>query len=268
MTELLLALTHYGYVLLFTWLVAEQMGLPLPGFPALLAAGVLCGTGKLAMAICVPLTLLACMIGDTIWFCLGRRYGAAIVKTLCRVSLEPDSCVRKTSSFMVRHGARALVFAKFIPGIGSMAITIAGQSAMGIGTFAAYDFAGSLLYVSTFLGIGFVLSQSIEKVERISRHAGALAIPAATLTAVALIATRYVQRRRFLHDLKMARISPEELRAMLDQGQEPFIVDLRHSLDFLPYPQVIPTAVRMDPAQLAANVSMLPRDREIILYCT
>ncbi len=119
-------LVRHGYLLLFAWVLAEQLGLPLPSAPLLLAAGALAGTGRMNLAIVLTLPIVAVGICDAFWYELGRRRGVRVLQWLCRISLEPDSCVRRTQIRFERNGPWALVVAKFIPGFNAMAPPLAG----------------------------------------------------------------------------------------------------------------------------------------------
>ena len=109
---------RHGYLLIFFNVFLEQLGLPIPTQPILLAFGALAGAGKMSYPMGLALAVLATLAADTLWYFLGRRRGAAVLRLLCRISLEPDSCVRQTESVFLRYGPRALLFAKFVPGGG------------------------------------------------------------------------------------------------------------------------------------------------------
>jgi membrane protein DedA with SNARE-associated domain len=262
------AIAHHGYLLLFGWVLIEQLGLPIPAVPALLAAGVLAGLGKMSFGVAVTLAIIACLIGDLVWFWLGRRYGGGVVRVLCRVSLEPDNCVRKTSDVFVKHGPVALLLAKFLPGIGTVSIPLAGSSGIRFGTFLLYDVGGSMLYVLGFAGVGLALANSIGKLDNLTAHAHWPGLAILLLASGVLVFRRVWDRRRFLHDLNMARIAPSELNDLIMRGESPYIVDMRHPLDFLPHPKLIPGAIRIAPDEVMARSAEFPRDRDIILYCT
>jgi membrane protein DedA with SNARE-associated domain len=268
MREVLDAIAQHGYLLLFGWVLIEQLGLPVPALPVLLAAGVLSGLEKMSFGVAVALAITACLIGDLVWFWLGRRYGGGVVRVLCRLSLEPDNCVRKTSDAFTKHGPVALLVAKFLPGISTVSIPLAGSSGVPFGTFLLYDLGGCALYVLTFTGVGLALSNSIESLERFTRHAGSVGFFLVVTASAALVCRRLWERHQFLHDLNMARIAPRELNDLIQHGASPYIVDMRHPLDFLPHPKLIPGAIRIAPDEVVARMAEFPRDRDIILYCT
>jgi membrane protein DedA with SNARE-associated domain len=268
MREVLDAIAQHGYLLLFGWVLIEQLGLPIPALPVLLAAGVLAGLDKMSFGVAVALAITACLMGDLVWFWLGRRYGGGVVRVLCRLSLEPDNCVRKTSDAFTKHGPVALLLAKFLPGISTVSIPLAGSSGISFATFLLYDLGGCALYVLTFSGLGLALANSIESLERFTRHAGSFGFFLVVAASAALIGRRLWERHKFLRDLRMSRISPKEVQTLITSGASPYIVDLRHPLDFLPNPKLIPGAVRILPEKVLEHLGEFPRDRDIILYCT
>lgn len=261
-------LLRHGYVVLLGWVFGEQIGLPVPSTPLLLAAGALAGTGHLNFFACLFVVTFASMCADFIWYRLGRARGIKILQLLCKISLEPDSCVRRTQGVFSKNGARSLLFCKFVPGLNTVAPPLAGIFHMRMRRFLLFDALGSMFYGGSFLLLGFIFSNQIEHIaERLSSWGGG----AGVLLGVALggyIAWKYIARQRFLHELRIGRISVEELKKKIDSGEELIIVDLRHSLDFEAEPETIPGAFRMDAKELEEKNDSLPRDREVILYCT
>ena len=261
-------LIRHGYAVLFVWVLAEQLGLPLPATPLLLAAGALAGAGQMSLWLALALAVFACMLGDVSWYEFGRLRGGKVLNLLCRISLEPDSCVRKTENAFVRHGSRSLVIAKFVPGLNTMAPPLAGIIGMRLGRFLIFDALGALLYLGSFIGLGFVFSNQLEQVAaRVASLGFSLLVILGAGLAV-YISWKYIQRRRFIHSLRIARITPEELRRKIEAGEEVVVVDLRGTLDFEAEPQTIPGAIRLAPDNVEEGHNQIPRDREIILFCT
>jgi membrane protein DedA with SNARE-associated domain len=268
MHAILGAIGKHGYLFVFVWVALEQSGVPVPALPVLLAAGVLSGMEQLSFGVSVVVAIAACLIGDTIWFTLGRAYGTGVLRTLCKISIEPDTCVRKSSNLFSKHGPAALLLAKFVPGIGTVTIPMAGTSGLSWQKFFLYDTAGAALYVLTFTGIGLALTNSIEKLDYLTEHLGTVGFWFVVLFTAGFILKRVVDRRKLMKELRMSRIPPQDVYQMIQEGKQPYIVDLRHLLDFLPDPRVIPTSVRIDPEELLARSAEIPRDRDVILYCT
>jgi membrane protein DedA with SNARE-associated domain len=261
-------LLHHGYIVLLGWVFAEQIGLPLPSMPLLLAAGALAGTGRLNFLGSLFYVMLAAVAADFIWYQLGRRKGIRILQLLCKISLEPDSCVRRTEGVFSKQGARSLLVSKFVPGLGTVTAPLAGIFHMRARRFLLFDAAGTLLWAGTFLGLGYAFSGQIDWVaEHLASLGGWLLVLLLGVFA-AYITYKYFARQRFLRELRISRITPEELKKKIDSGEELVIVDLRHSVDFEADPETIPGAFRMDSKELEEKNDRLPRDREIILYCT
>jgi membrane protein DedA with SNARE-associated domain len=261
-------LLHHGYLLLLGWVFAEQVGLPLPSMPLLLAAGALAGTGHLNFLSSLFYVVLAAVAADSIWYQLGRRKGIKILQLLCKISLQPDSCVRRTEGVFARQGVRSLIFAKFLPGLSTVAPPLAGIFHMRARRFLLFDALGSLLWAGTFLGIGYVFSGQIERVAEHLAALGGWLLVLLIGAFVVYIAYKIVARQHFLRELRISRITVEELKQKIDAGEELVIVDLRHSMDFEADPETIPGAFRMDARDLEEKNDRLPRDREVILYCT
>ena len=266
--ESLAQVARHGYILLFAWITAEQIGAPVPAVPILIAVGVISVTGQLTLGSALVLGCLGCLIGDSLWFVLGKQRGSAVLRVLCKISLEPETCVRRSSEFISRYGSRSLIVAKFIPGISTVAVPLAASSGITLLSFFLYDVLGSLLYVAAYLAVGRFLGDRIDKLAFFAGSIKSASLLVAILAAVAILGLRFYQKRRFQRDVDIARISAEELRGLIERGQNPFIVDLRHPLDMLTDPRIIPGAIRMTPDELSSRLDQIPRDREIILYCT
>jgi membrane protein DedA with SNARE-associated domain len=261
-------LLHHGYVVLLAWVFAEQVGLPIPSMPLLLAAGALAGTGRMSFFASLFYAMLAALAADTLWYQLGRRRGIKVLQFLCKISLEPDSCVRRTEGVFAKQGARSLLLAKFLPGLGTVAPPLAGIFHMRARRFLLFDGLGSMLWAGTFLGLGYIFSGQIERIAEHLASLGGWLLVLIVAALAAYISYKFIARQRFLRELRIARITVDELKEKIDAGEELVIVDLRHSMDFEADPETIPGAFRMDAKELEEKNDRLPRDREVILYCT
>lgn len=260
-------LVRHGGLVLFAAVFAEQAGLPIPAVPVLLAAGALAGAGKMNLALAVVLGVTACLLGDLIWYYLGRHRGAQVLSVLCRIALEPDSCVRRTEGFFVRHGTRSLVLAKFIPGLSTVTPALAGLFGVSVGRFLLYNGLGAVLWTAAFIAPGYLFSDQLEWVAaQATRFGSSLAVLVSGALAL-YIAYKYVHRQLLLRELRIARITPDELKQILDAGHEPVIVDLRQPLDRQANPYAIPGALWMAVEDLEHRHHEIPRDRDVILYC-
>jgi SNARE associated Golgi protein len=211
---------------------------------------------------------VACLTGDSMWYVIGKKRGSDALRFLCKMSLEPETCVRRSAEFISRNGSTSLIFAKFIPGVSTVAVPLAATSQLPLWSFIISDLAGSLLYVGAYLAAGRILGDSIDKISAIATSIRSAALVLAFLVAIAIVGWRFYLRQRAEKSLKVARISPQEVRELLTAGEKPYIVDLRHPLDMLVDPRMIPGATRMTPDELSRRSTEIPRDREIILYCT
>ena len=268
MNEFVDFLVRHGYSLLFAWVLAEEAGLPMPSAPILLAAGALAGTGRMYLPAAIAMRLVAATGCDVLWYALGRRHGAAVLRLICRISLEPDSCVRRTQLSFERRGVWALVIAKFIPGLSAMTAPLAGVSKVPLRRFVVFDALGALLWSCSYIAIGFVFSAKLERVLASLSFLGGGLLALLLIAFGLYILWKWQNRRRFLQKLRIARITPEELKQRIDAQEDVVIVDLRHSIEFDAEPQTIFGAVHMDPADLEEAIDVIPRDREIILFCS
>jgi membrane protein DedA with SNARE-associated domain/rhodanese-related sulfurtransferase len=267
MTELLQFVVRHGYTVVFAWVFIEQAGLPIPSAPLLLAAGALAGTHDMNLWVALAFAVLASVTSDFIWYELGRQKGVRVLQLLCRISLEPDSCVRRTQVSFGKRGARVLLVAKFVPGLNAMAAPLAGIIRMGWRRFLAFDVLGALLWSSTFMFAGYVFSGELERIAARAAYLGTWLLVLVLAAFAGYIGWKYYNRRKFLRNLRIARITPEELKQKIDSGEDVIIVDLRHALEFEAQPETIPGALHMDAAELEEAHEVIPRDREIVLFC-
>jgi len=258
-------LIRHGYAVLFGWVLLEQMGLPIPAAPLLIAAGALARAGKMNLTFAVALAFVAVILADLFWYSLGRYRGGRILKLLCRISLEPDSCVRRTENLFVRRGVHALLVAKFVPGLNTAAPSLAGIFRMPVRRFMVYDSLGALFWVVTVTSLGLMFSDQLEQIAL--RWGGWLvAVLAGSLAAYVL--WKFIQRRRFLRRLRIARITPKELMDKLTAGENISIVDLRQPMDIEAFPEMIPGALRIAMEEIEERHGEIPRDRDVVLYCS
>lgn len=268
MREVVAILVQYGYLLVFVWVFAEQIGLPIPAFPLLLSAGALAGQGKMSLWLVLLTSVMAALVADTFWYQLGQTRGATVLRFLCRMSLEPDSCVQSTKGSLDKRGPQTLLYSKFVPGLNTVAAPIAGMSRVPYARFVGYDLVGTIFWASSSLLVGYLFSNKVDDILSRSRQVGQLFGVLAVGIIVGWVIWKYVQRKRFLKSILVARITPTELHEKMAAGEEVVIVDLRHPLDFLTDPRTLPGALKIGSTELAERVKEIPQDREIILYCT
>lgn len=262
-------LDNYGLPLVFGAVFVEQIGVPLPAIPVLLAAGSLAATGHISPTLAIALTVLSCLIADGIWFYLGRYRGSKVLGFLCRVSLEPDSCVRRTQNMFTRYGVRSLLVAKFLPGfLSTVAPPLAGMSKMSFARFSFFDGLGSLLYGVAFVLLGYGFSNQIQQITDALAGIGGKALVLLVVLAGVYIGAKYWQRRRLLRELRMARITVSDLHSKQESGEVLTILDLRSSAALEEDPAVIPGAIHTTLDEIKSGNHQLPRDREIVVYCS
>lgn len=261
-------MVRHGEALIFFYILVDQLGVPVPATPALMVVGALAAAGKVNGGLALALSIVASLLADFVWYGLGRTRGSRVLRLLCRVSLEPDSCVRRTEEVFVRYGVRALIIAKFVPGLSTVAAPLAGVVGVGLPRFAAYSALGALLWVGTWTGLGYLAGDALQQV---ADHSGRVGPAAAALFAVGVIgyvAFKWTERRRFLRGLRIARVGPDELKRRLDAGTPTLVVDLRSELDVGIDPHVIPSALRIAAEDLERRHAEIPRDRDVIVYCS
>ena len=264
MNETLDFLREHGLLVLTAAVFAEQIGLPLPALPFLVVAGALIGTGQMAPSLAVFAAVLAAMAGDQVWFELGRRRGRLVLNWLCRISLEPTSCVRRTEDFFARHGAYSLIVAKFVPGFSTIAPPLAGIVGLSIPQYLLFNGLGTLLWVGTGMALGIVFSDQLEQVLSTSAQIG----PGIGLAAFTMVAGYVVYKavHRYRADLHIPRLAVRQLMDRMGTAELPVIIDLRSLAARQALPG-IPGALPLTLDELVEREHKLPRDRDVVLYC-
>jgi membrane protein DedA with SNARE-associated domain/rhodanese-related sulfurtransferase len=268
MQEIVRAIAHYGLTLVFANVLLEQIGLPIPAIPTLIVAGALAADGKLWASALFVAAFVAGMLGDMLWYGAGRLYGRRVMKLLCRVSLSPDSCVRQTEYRFERWGGLTLVLSKFIPGLSTIAPPLAGAMRVGWGRFLLLNGLGVALWAAVAIGAGFAFHSQVDRLLVLLERFGAGALEAILALLAAYIALKWWERRRFYKTLRVARITVDDLRRLMQGDRKPVIVDVRspsvRELDA----RFIPGALTMDMTEVDKQLERLPTDRDVIFYCT
>ena len=258
----------HGYWIVLGVAFVDQFGTPVPAIAILLAAGAVAGQGQLSLAGILAAAWAGTVAGDAVLYQCGRWRGGPLMRRLCSFSLAPDTCVRKTESSFQRLGWKALVVAKFVPGLALFAEPVAGALRMPLAPFLVFDSTGALLYNVVVIGLGFALHDQLDRVVGWFRALGSAAIPVVAGAILAYWAWRIVQKRRVIRSLRSRRLTPEALRLRLESGDPVRIVDLRTAIAFEVTRQTLPGAIRLDPEELEARHTDIPRDCDIVLYCT
>jgi membrane protein DedA with SNARE-associated domain/rhodanese-related sulfurtransferase len=260
--------SQYGLAVVFGNVLLEQLGVPLPAIPTLVVAGAMAINGELSLFAVFATAVIACVLADGVWYLAGRYFGNRVMKTLCRISLTPDSCVSQTQLSFERWGSNALIIAKFVPGLSLVAPPLAGATGIGWVRYLLFNTLGTALWVGAAVGGGVLLGPQIERLLAYAAEFGTVAIVVLGSLLAAYIAYKWWERRAFYSMLRMARISVDELYRLMDAGHAPLVVDVRSPTARAMQPRSIPGALHVTLQSFPEHLNNLPRDREIIVYCT
>jgi membrane protein DedA with SNARE-associated domain/rhodanese-related sulfurtransferase len=266
--HLILLVTQYGLLIVGVNVLLNQIGLPVPAVPILVVAGAIGAGGNLALGPIFGWSVAACVAADCGWFLIGERYGISVLKILCRISLEPDSCVSQTQTRFEQWGINSLVIAKFVPGLSIIAPPLAGALRIGWLRFIVLSTLGAILWAGGWLAVGVLFESQIDALlGQLDRIGGIAGLIAAGLLA-AYIAFKWWERMRFFETLRMARIRVQDLYELIQAGGAPIIIDVRSATARALEPRSIPGALHVPLQEAGRHLQDLPRDRDIILYCS
>lgn len=270
MNDLLATMGRHGYALTFAVLLAETVGLPFPASIALVAAGAAIASHTLSPAGVLLAALLALMVGDTWQFWLGRYTGWALLGFLCRLSMNPETCMLRSAESFYKRGKTTLLVAKFIPGVNTMAAPLAGSMKMPFGQFLRLDFAGALLYTGTYVLVGYLSRDFLAATLRSFYEAGRVMEGAILIALVIYVAYRIVQYQKYREYGFAPRIHAEDLAARLaaGEGDRLQIIDVRSHGYYDVGAERILGSIRIEPNNLEEEIKSLPKDKDIYLYCT
>src|SRR5437667_5870810 len=184
MNNLLATVSHHGYVVVFLVVFAEAAGLPAPGALALIAAGAAAAAQVLSAPVVLGTAIVAMMLGDLLLFLLGRYTGWALLSFICGLSLNPETCILRSAESFYKRGRITLLFAKFIPGVNTMAPPLAGSMKMKLGQFLQFDFIGGCLYITAYFGLGYVFRDFVGRITRGLQNASHVAAEVILLALV------------------------------------------------------------------------------------
>jgi membrane protein DedA with SNARE-associated domain/rhodanese-related sulfurtransferase len=261
-------LSEYGVGIVFVNVLLNQSGLPVPAVPTLIIAGGIAAGGQMHLLTLFFSSVAACLMADSGWYLIGQKFGIRVLKTLCKVSLEPDSCVSQTQTRFERWGVNSLVIAKFIPGLSIIAPPMAGALRIGWLRFIALSICAAALWVGFALLAGILFRSQIERLLEHLTEFGSAAGAGVVILLTAYIAFKWWERSRFYKVLRMARISVADLYELIQAGAAPLIIDVRSVTARELEPRWIPGALHVPLHDVARQLKELPRDRDVILYCT
>lgn len=261
---------HHGYAVLALIVFLEAAGIPVPAALALVAAGAASAWHHLRPDIAIVIALIALLMGDTLLFALGRYTGWALLGFLCRIALNPESCILRSAESFYRRGRTTLMFAKFIPGVNTLAPPLAGSMRMGLGQFLRLDLVAACLYSFAYFSLGYVFNGVILDVAEKARTVGR-----AVEWLLLLILLAYVAYRAYIYWAHrkyrvVPRVQVAELaeRIASEEAAHMIVADVRSHGYYDPGAMRIKGSVRLEPNNLLENVKDWPRDRKIYLYCT
>ncbi|MEP6942822.1 MAG: rhodanese-like domain-containing protein [Betaproteobacteria bacterium] len=266
MNHLIMLLQQYGLGLIFVNVLALQAGLPVPAYPVLIVAGAYAAMGGNPLWQLVAVGVAAALVADTGWYLAGRRFGVSILRTLCRVSLSPDGCVRQTETIFERFGPASMLVAKFIPGFASVATAMAGAIRLRYALFVLFDAIGAALWVSVGVALGYLFRDAVDDAMNTLKSLGkaGLVLVIAGFTVWALV--KWYRRRMFVKKLRMDRVSVDELRMLIDDNKINAIVDVRSPLTQAATGR-IPGARTIDMQKIRESFDGVPADGEVVVYC-
>jgi membrane protein DedA with SNARE-associated domain/rhodanese-related sulfurtransferase len=263
-----LGVGHYGPMIVAGNVLLDQIGLPVPAVPTLIVAAAIAADGQMSLPSLFLWSVIACLAADCGWYLIGQKYGIQVLKTLCKISLEPDSCVSQTQTRFERWGINSLVIAKFIPGLAIIAPPLAGAMRIGWLRFIALSTCAACLWVGSALGAGMLFKSQIARLLEHLSEFGSIVGAGVLMLLAAYIAYKWWERSRFFKMLRMARISVADLYGLIQRGAAPLIIDVRSITARALEPRWIPGALHVPLPDVAHHLKELPRDRDIILYCT
>lgn len=252
---------------LFGAVFIHQLGVPVPAFALLLWAGSRALDDPRLALYAFIVSVIAGTAGNLPWYWAGRRYGHRILRLACRITLSPDSCVRQAENTFERRGPAMLVTARFLPALETLAPPLAGAVRIGSPAFLAYDAAGGALWTLAGLALGAVFHGEIEWLLDWLAQLGEGALLLIGVLIAGYVAYRLLQRWLDLRSLKMARISAQELHAMIGRGDRPLILDVRTRANRCVDARQIPGALAVDVDDVEGTLAKVPRHQEIIVYC-
>lgn len=267
MSPLLTAIAHHGYLLIFLIVFAEAAGLPAPAALGLVAAGAAVAAHFLNPVAVFVTAICAMMLADVFLFILGRHTGWALLGFLCRLSLNPETCILRSAESFYKRGRAALIFAKFIPGVNSMAPPLAGSMKMKTAQFLRLDFLGASLYVLAYSGLGFIFRDFVAKITRGLQSAGHAFAEVILVAIVIFVIYRVIEFRRHRITGVVPRIEVAELAQRL-LSHNVVLIDVRSHGYYDPGAARIAGSIRIEPNHLPEELKTLPKDKDIYVYCT
>lgn len=265
MGELGAFIARYGLTAVFLFTFLENTGLPIPAFPVLMIAGAYASTRHATLLMILAAAAGGALLADALWYLVGRWKGKGVLTHLCRVSFNPDACLERAVDGFHRRMAATILFAKFLPGVNTIMPPLAGVSAVPLPVFLLLDLAGAILWAGAAVGLGFAFGEQVAETARgVQGMMGRLLLAGLAATVAWRIGYRFWLVKRYGAN----RIDPDEVHRRMREGEDLVVIDLRQDHDFELSDRMIAGAARMRPASFHREALHLPRDRDLIFYCT
>jgi membrane protein DedA with SNARE-associated domain len=261
-------LAEHGLALVFANVWLAQAGLPLPAVPLLVVAGALGMQGQISLTGLLAVAVIASLIGDIPWYWAGRRYGHRVLRTLCRVAVEPDSCVKQTETIFERWGGKSLMVAKFVPGFSTIAPPLAGATRLAFPRFVAYSTAGAAAWAGVAVAAGAVFHVEIDWLLARLEAMGIRTFFIFTAIVAIYIGIKAFERYMLIRFLRMVRITIDELQQLLAQEVKPVILDVRSAVARQLDPRHIPGSIAVDMTAPERHLAAIAPDRDVVVYCS
>jgi len=262
MEALLQFIELYGLWVVFFCVLLDQGGLPFPAYPPMIVTAAMAVDGDQSLVAILLVAILAAVIADVLWYWCGRRFGATMLRLMCKLSLSPDSCVGATRRVYARWGPESLIFAKYVPGLAAVATTLAGESRISAARFIILDGIGAALWAGGAVALGAIFHNAVEAVLLTLEQFGGYALELLALSVALYIALKWRKRRRFLMQIRMARLTPEELEALIRENADLRILDVRPA-ERRALAGWIPGSIHVT----EIDGLQLDRTLEVVIYC-
>ena len=266
MQELTHLIEVFGLLLIFGAVLLDEIGLPVPSLPALIVAGALARNGHFSLPALIGAALGGAVLADLAWYWACSHFGRRVLTTLCRISLAPDSCVRQTENLFHRVGPWSLLFARYVPAFSNIAVAMAAIMRLRLVFFLGLNLAGSFFYYGVAALLGALFHRAIDDVLHTMETFGTISIAALISAFILYLLFRWWERATFIRQLRMDRITIDELIGLIESGNPPVILDVRSS-DARSQGGVIPGALAAHPEDIHPLLKQISPDTEIVVYC-
>lgn len=265
MNQIVALIEEFGLLAVFLNVLLDEGGLPLPASPLLAVAGALSAKGELSLGAIIAAAAAGSFVADNGWYWIARYRGRQVLGLLCKLSLSPDACVRQTETLFARVGPSALLFAKFIPALGNITIALSGITRLSWALFVPLELIGATLYLSVPVVLGRIFHNAVSELLGTLARMGGIGIVVLGGALVLYLAIRWWQRAMFIRQLRMDRITVDELVKMLDNDDKPLLLDVRSRAARAE--GMIPGAIAAHPNEMPPVLAEYDRNAEIVVYC-